>query len=109
VIGDLAKYVISPSQIIKRISQKHPSRYKQLTGTVVFLVGKEGAAMKLGPGDLNKSPTINLKSSATHQDSMPKRKHWNPWEMAKNLTKVIIVAGVVIVLVKVIINAVTSS
>jgi hypothetical protein len=71
----------------------------------LFFGRQEGAAMKLGPGELNKSPTINLKSSANHQDSMPKRKHWNPWEMAKNLTKVIIVAGVVIVLVKVIINS----
>jgi hypothetical protein len=64
--------------------------------------------MKLGSESFNKSAINNLKQLVNHQDTIPRQKRWNPWGLAKNLTKVIILAGVVIMLLKIIFSVVSE-
>lgn len=59
--------------------------------------------MKSGATALRWEPIGNLKLVVVdHQDTMPKRRHWNPWKLAKNLTKTAIMVSVAMVLIKMI-------
>lgn len=63
---------------------------------------KEEQTLKLGAEAFSKKPVSNLKLVINHQDTIPKRKRWNPRKLIENLTVPAIVAIIAMVLVRMI-------